>query len=96
MLLSDAIERAKIRADAAGVSIVRKGDDEPVLAWGDESPRLMQAIDHISCRRAIYAPAATGGRILARAAYDDSRARRKSPCATKATAFLRAMRSKMR
>ena len=69
VLLSDAIERAKIRADAAGVAIVRKGEGEPVLAWGDEV-RVMQSIDHIL--QCALRACADGGRILVRAAYDNS------------------------
>ena len=67
-MLSDAIERAQIRAAAAGVSIVRRGDGEPIPAWGDEI-RVAQSIDHI-LQTAIRA-CGEGGRILARAAYDE-------------------------
>ncbi len=67
LMLGEAIARAKIRADAAGVAIIRRNEGDPVLAWGDEE-RVAQAIDHIvqcalkACRE--------GGRILVRAAYD--------------------------
>ncbi len=69
VLLTEAIERAKIRADAAGVAIVRKGEGDPVLAWGDEA-RVAQAIDHIM--QCALKACGEGGRVLARAAYDDS------------------------
>jgi len=69
VMLSEAIERAKIRADAAGVTIIRKGEGDPILAWGDET-RVAQSIDHI-VQTALRA-CADGGRILARAAYDET------------------------
>ncbi len=67
-MLTDAIERAQIRAAAAGVSIIRRGEGEPIPAWGDEV-RVSQSIDHI-LQTAIRA-CGEGGRILARAAYDE-------------------------
>lgn len=69
VLLTEAIERAKIRADAAGVTIVRKGEGDPILAWGDEV-RVTQSIDHIL--KCALRACSEGGRILARAAYDDA------------------------
>ncbi len=68
VLLSEAIARANIRADAAGVTIVRRGEDDPVLAWGDEA-RVAQAIDHVL--QCALKACEEGGRILARAAYDE-------------------------
>lgn len=69
VLLSEAVERAKIRAAAAGVKIVRKGEGEPVLAWGDEV-RVVQSIDHIM--QCALRACGDGGRILVRAAYDSN------------------------
>lgn len=66
--LSEALERAEIRADAAGVILERRDEDTEIFAWGDHD-RTLQAIDHLlqaaikSCRE--------GGRVLARASIDD-------------------------
>lgn len=67
-LLGDAVENAQIRADAAGVSILRRDAGEEILAWGDPQ-RTMQAVNHI-LQSAIKA-CAPGGRVLVRAARDD-------------------------
>ncbi len=67
--LSAALDRARIRADAAGVSLERRDDDTEIFAWSDHD-RTCQAIDHLlqaaikSCRE--------GGRVLARASIDEN------------------------
>lgn len=45
-LLDDAIERARIRAESAGVDVKRQSEAEEVIGWGDPE-RTAQAVDHL-------------------------------------------------
>ncbi|MEM8772797.1 MAG: HAMP domain-containing sensor histidine kinase [Pseudomonadota bacterium] len=67
-LLDDAIERAVVRSDAAGVVIERRGSEDDLIGWGDAA-RAGQAIDHL-LQCAVNA-CGEGGRILARAGFDE-------------------------
>ena len=67
--LEAAMTRAKIRADAAGVSIERRDEGEDVLAWGD-TERIGQAIDHLLQTAIKSCP--KSGRILVRACVEES------------------------
>lgn len=68
-LLDVSIEKATVRAEAAGVSIIRRDEGEAVAAWGDPV-RAGQAIDHL-LQTAIKSFEA-GGRILVRATHDET------------------------
>ena len=67
--LSEAIERAKIRADAASVTLERRDADTEIFAWGDHD-RTCQAIDHLL--QAAIKSCKEGGRVLARASIDEA------------------------
>ena len=67
-ILGAAIERTAIRADAAGVTIVRRDEGAALAAWGDEA-HAAQALDHILQSAVNASP--EGGRILVRAAHDE-------------------------
>lgn len=67
--LSAALERAKIRADAAGVVLERRDDETEIFAWGDYD-RTCQAIDHLL--QAAIKSCEEGGRVLARASIDEN------------------------
>ncbi|PQA85587.1 sensor histidine kinase [Hyphococcus luteus] len=45
-LLDDAIERAQIRAEVAGVEVRRQSEHDEVVGWGDPE-RTAQAVDHL-------------------------------------------------
>lgn len=45
-LLEDAIQRAATQAEAAGVSIERRGKQKEIFGWGD-GERFAQALDHL-------------------------------------------------
>lgn len=45
-LLDEAIERARVRAEAAGIEIKRQGECADLLGWGD-AERFSQALDHL-------------------------------------------------
>ncbi len=45
-LLDDAIERAQIRAEAAGVEVKRQSEKDEIVGWGDPE-RTAQAVDHL-------------------------------------------------
>lgn len=63
-LLADAVQRAAIAADAAGVTLIDKGDNGRVAGRGD-AQRLSQALDHLLRMSLRASP--EGGRILVRA-----------------------------
>jgi signal transduction histidine kinase len=67
-ILLKAIERAKIRADAAKVKLIRHGKNEDVFAWGDEE-RIGQAVDHVM--QAAIKACKEGGKVLVRTLVDD-------------------------
>jgi signal transduction histidine kinase len=67
-LLVAAVERAKIAARSAQISIEIKSSDQPVIGWGDEQ-RLSQALDHLL--RAAVRLSPTGEKILVRAVVDE-------------------------
>ena len=67
-LLTGALERVKIAAKAAQVSIEVKMTDQPVMGWGDEQ-RLGQALDHLL--RAAVRQSPAGEKILLRTIIDD-------------------------
>ncbi|MBI1366628.1 MAG: hypothetical protein GC153_11820 [Alphaproteobacteria bacterium] len=69
-LLAQAIARAKIAADAAGVTIENRTKDDPALACFCDATRVGQAIDHV-LRTALRA-SPKGQRIFARASLDES------------------------
>ena len=46
LLLDDAMERAQVRAEAAGVTIKRQGEGGDITGWGDPQ-RFAQALDHL-------------------------------------------------
>ncbi len=69
ILLSEAIERVKIRKDAAGVEIARRNAEEEIPVWGDDA-RMAQAIDHV-LQCAVKA-CGEGGRIIVRAGFDEN------------------------
>lgn len=68
LLLTEATARAKIRADAAGVEILRRGETDNIMAWGDRI-RAGQAVDHV-LQIAISA-CGEGGRVLIRTDRND-------------------------
>lgn len=68
VLLIDAIERAQIQADAAGVKIERHDAGEDVIGWGD-AERVTQAVDHLL--QAAVNACEKGGRVLVRASVND-------------------------
>lgn len=45
-LLDDAIERAQVRAESAGVEVRRQSEADDVIGWGDPE-RTAQAVDHL-------------------------------------------------
>lgn len=45
-LLDDALARAQVRAEAAGVTIQRQGERADIFGWGDPE-RFAQALDHL-------------------------------------------------
>lgn len=63
-LLDDAVQRALIQADAASVTVERRGKKKDILGWGD-SQRFSQALDHL-LQTAIKL-SHEGGRIHVRA-----------------------------
>lgn len=67
-LLGDAVERVRVRAEAAGVAIERIDEQTDVIGWGD-AERLGQAVDHILQTAIKLSP--EGGRVLVRAAVTD-------------------------
>ncbi len=72
-VLEDALARARVRADAAGVKLERCDEGEEILAWGDFE-RTGQAVDHL-LQAAINACAAAlneSGRIIMRACFDEN------------------------
>ncbi len=68
-LLDEAIERAKVRAAAAGVSIERRDDNLDVVGWGDPE-RFGQAADHLL--QASIKLSDEGGRVFVRATRLDN------------------------
>ena len=66
--LDAALERTKIRAQAAKISISRRDDQDKVAAWGDPE-RFGQAIDHLL--QAAIKACNEEGRILVRACLDE-------------------------
>lgn len=66
-VLSAALARAKIRADAAGVVLERRDEGTEILAWSDHD-RTCQTIDHLL--QAAIKSCGEGGRILARTSID--------------------------
>ncbi|MHA7872112.1 MAG: sensor histidine kinase [Hyphococcus sp.] len=68
VLLDEAIERARVRAEAAHVTLERRDAGVDAVGWGDEE-RVAQALDHL-LQTAISA-CGEGGRVLARASVDD-------------------------
>lgn len=66
--LTESISRAQVRADAAGVTLLRRDKSDAVIAWGD-AVRASQAIDHIL--QAAIDSCEQGGRVLLRASFDD-------------------------
>jgi len=67
--LTEALERSRIRADAAGVVMERRDDETEIFAWGDHV-RTCQAIDHLL--QAAIKSCGEGGRVLARASTDEN------------------------
>ena len=67
-VLHGSVNRTKIAADAAGVSIEIKGDQSELRAWADEE-RVGQAVDHLL--RVALKSSEHGERILVRVAEDD-------------------------
>lgn len=63
-LLDDALTRAQVRADAAGVSLERRDTGAEIIGWGD-AERFAQAADHL-IQTAIKL-SAEGGRVHVRA-----------------------------
>lgn len=45
-LLDDAVERARVRAESAGVALKRQSERDEVIGWGDPE-RTAQAVDHL-------------------------------------------------
>ncbi len=68
-VLEAAMERAKVRADAAGVTITRRDNGDVVDAWGDAN-RIGQAVDHLL--QAAIKACHEGGRVLVRACTDET------------------------
>lgn len=66
--LETALDRVRIRAEAANVLLERRGDSGEVAAWGDPE-RTGQALDHL-LQTAIKS-CVEGGRILVRACVDE-------------------------
>ncbi len=64
VLVEDAINRARVRAEAAKVQIERRDDSVDVIGWGD-AERLSQAADHLLQTAIKLSP--EGGKILVRA-----------------------------
>ncbi len=67
-VLDGAVERARIRADAAEVSIERRDEGAEIIGWGDVE-RTGQAIDHLL--QTAISLSADKGRILVRACVDE-------------------------
>ncbi len=67
-LLGEALDRARIRAEAANVVLERRDEGDNVLAWGD-AERTGQALDNL-LQTAIKS-CVEGGRVLVRARRDD-------------------------
>lgn len=65
--IGSALESAKIRADAAGVTIEHRDADNEVFAWSDHE-RTSQAIDQLL--QAAIKSCGEGGRVLIRADLD--------------------------
>ena len=68
VVLMDAIDRASVRANAAGVKIERRDDSVDIVGWGDLE-RFSQAADHLLQTAIKLSP--NGGRIHVRAAMGD-------------------------
>jgi two-component system cell cycle sensor histidine kinase PleC len=68
-LLDETVERAKVRAAAAGVAIDRRDDNLDVVGWGD-AERFSQAADHLL--QASIKLSAEGGRVFIRASRLDN------------------------
>jgi signal transduction histidine kinase len=67
-VLDGAIERARVRADAAEVTIERRDEGAEINGWGD-AERTGQAVDHLL--QTAISLSAEKGRILVRACFDD-------------------------
>jgi two-component system cell cycle sensor histidine kinase PleC len=67
-LVSDAMDRVRVRADAADVTLECIEEEQNVIGWGD-AERLGQAVDHILQTAIKLSP--EGGRVLLRAAMTD-------------------------
>lgn len=68
-LLDEVVDRAKVRAEAAGVVIERRDDNLDAVGWGD-AERFGQAADHLL--KAAIKLTAEGGRVFVRASRLDS------------------------
>ncbi len=67
-VLDGAVERARIRADAAEVTIERRDEGVDITGWGDIE-RTGQAVDHLL--QTAISLSAEKGRILVRASVDE-------------------------
>ena len=67
-ILGEALNRAKVRAEAAQVRIDRRDEGAPVAGWGD-AQRLSEAVDHVI--QAAIKSCGEGGRVLVRACADE-------------------------
>lgn len=66
--LDEALDRVRIRAEAANVLLERRDEGGDVAAWGD-AERTGQALDHLL--QAAIKSCGEGGRVLVRACFDE-------------------------